>query len=65
MTVKELIEVLNAFSDDVDVYINDAEEEVAEAVYKTKVSATHALGEVHIKKEEPKVIIYTREKGAK
>lgn len=62
MIVKELIEVLNKFSDDVDVYINDTEEEISEAVYKTKVSVTHALGEVHIKKEEPKVIIYTREK---
>lgn len=62
MKVRELIEVLNKFSDDVDVYINDAEEEILEAVYKTKVSVTHALGEVHIKKEEPKVIIYTKEK---
>jgi small nuclear ribonucleoprotein (snRNP)-like protein len=65
MTVKELIEVLNTFSDDVNVYINDAEEVIVETVYKTQVSATHALGEVHIKKEEPKVIIYTKEKGAK
>lgn len=59
MKIKELIDVLNTFSNDVDVYINDAEEEITKAVYKTKVSATHVFGQIQIEEEKPKVIIYS------
>ena len=58
MTVKELIEILKVFDGDTSIFVNDNEEEIYEAVYKTKITATHALGEVHTKEEAPKVILH-------